>query len=545
MDEREQNDLQEKLLMKQKEIDLLVAIDAIRDGAGGPGAMLSGIAKLLANALAAQACLIYLLDRESTRLELAALYDSGGWFDDRCQQALNGLAQAAGSEKTTRAWNAGALPVEGLPPEVCAIAIPIILGDHQNLGMIVLARAGAPFGEAERALLALAENQIDSAVIQSYTAGRLVQAQRELDTIFRVDRIRDMGLPLNEMLNATIHELTSAFEAEMGLIMLFDLAGNKLETRASTHADITSLPYFDEISRAAGEALQTGQLTGRGPYSGGTLPSGLRSLMCLPLILNEKVIGVIGVANRFGPGGFTEADRRMLKAIGSQIDTAIYERNEIRQLRRVLERSVDPRVMERLLANLDTGFLKGEMVELTVLYADIRGSTALAEGTPPETLVEFIREYLSRMTEMALRQEGTIDKFVGDEVMALFGAPIPQPDHALRAIRAGLEMQAEYARIQQKWQARGLAPTAIGIGIATGELIAGEMGSEQRSNYTVMGRAANLGSRICDIAGRGEVLISQRTYDLVRGQVQVEPIPGNQFKGVAEPVTVYRVLRIA
>jgi len=184
------------------------------------------------------------------------------------------------------------------------------------------------------------------------------------------------------------------------------------------------------------------------------------------------------------------------------------------------------------------------LVELTVLYVDIRGSTALAESTQPGPLVEFIRDYLSHMTDVVLRHEGTIDKFVGDEVMALFGVPIPQDDHALRAIRVGLEMQVEYEKVQRAWKRRRLTPTSIGVGIATGEMIAGEMGSPQRSNYTVIGRPANLGSRICEVAQGGQVLISQRTYDLVHNQVEVLRVPGQHFKGVPDEVCVYQVVRV-
>jgi adenylate cyclase len=132
-------------------------------------------------------------------------------------------------------------------------------------------------------------------------------------------------------------------------------------------------------------------------------------------------------------------------------------------------------------------FLKGELLELTVLFADIRGSTHLAENTEPEILVEFIKDFLSHMTNVILRHEGTIDKFVGDEVMALFGAPVPQEDHALRAVRVGLDMQVEYQTVSRRWQERGLAAPPIGIGIATGEMTAGEMGSPQRTNYTSHG----------------------------------------------------------
>jgi adenylate cyclase len=201
--------------------------------------------------------------------------------------------------------------------------------------------------------------------------------------------------------------------------------------------------------------------------------------------------------------------------------------------------------MERLLGNPDpASLLKGERALISVLYADIRGSTALAERTPPELLVGFINDYLGKMASVVLSNEGTLDKFVGDEVMAFFGAPHPHPDHALRAVRVGLLMQEAHESVMAAWEPKGVAPSPIGVGIATGELIVGEMGSEQRTNYTVLGNAANLGARICGIAKAGQVVVSQATYDLVKDRVEGEPISGLQLKGVSGDITVYHVKRI-
>jgi adenylate cyclase len=274
------------------------------------------------------------------------------------------------------------------------------------------------------------------------------------------------------------------------------------------------------------------------------LKTELHSIMCLPLILNEEIIGVLGVINRHGPRGFDAEDRRLLAAIASQMDTAIFESIEQRRLRQVLGRSVDPRVMERLLKASETDILNCERSEISVLYADIRGSTALAEHTEPDLLVGFINDYLGRMTDVILSHEGTLDKFVGDEVMALFGAPLPQPDHALRAIRVALKMQDAHQEVMEIWQKQGIEKCPIGIGIATGELIVGEVGCQKRTDYTVIGRAANLGARICGVAKGGQVLISQATYDLVRNKIEAIPITGLQMKGVAHDVTVYQVVRI-
>jgi adenylate cyclase len=319
--------------------------------------------------------------------------------------------------------------------------------------------------------------------------------------------------------------------------MLYDHSGQNLEMRAATNHDLFEMSsQYQQVYDIADAALHAGELVCRND-----LGEPLRSVICLPLILNERIIGVLGVANRHGEGGFRQADQQLLNAIGSQMDTAIFESLEQRRLRQVLGRSVDPRIMEQLLSRPDVGFLEGQRLVLTVLYADIRGSTSLAERTEPERLVQFINRYLGTMTEVILAYGGTLDKFVGDEVMALFGAPVHQPDHAIRAVRAGLAMQAAHKVIEQEWLAQGGEEAPIGVGIATGELIVGEMGSAQRTDYTAIGRAANLGARICGAALSEQVLISPATYEMVADLVIATPIHGLEFKGVTGPVTVYHV----
>jgi adenylate cyclase len=541
MDDSQIKALQEELNLKKLELDLIQAIDKIRDEITEPGALLVSAVDFLAEWFKVDLCLLFLIDRETGVSELRAARDRSekpGWLEKvlspEFAERVTHLDQIA-------VWDARQV----LPPQAFfdasqeryLMGVPIILGAKDRLGGLLLARSGARFSDQDIYLMKIAENQIDSLLIQGYTAERIRQYTKELDTIFRIDNIRDQNLPFDQMLNAVISELTKTVEAEMGFIMLYDLAGKQLEMRASTPQNlIPMLPHYDAIHKIAQETLEVGKLVIRNG-----LPGELNCVMCLPLILNERIIGVLGMANRVGRAGFSQADGRFLSAIGSQIDTAIYERNEIRLLRRVLGRSVDPRVMERLLTNPDVDFMKGELLELSVLFADLRGSTQLAENTEPEKLVEFIKDYFSEMTEVIFLHEGTVDKFVGDEVMALFGAPMPQPDHAMRSLRAALAMQERFERVRTRWR-MDIPP--IGIGISTGNMIAGEMGGPQRAEYTVIGRAVNLGARICASAGGGEIIVSQRTYDLLRDQAEFEALPGQQFKGIESDVTVYRLVRI-
>jgi adenylate cyclase len=534
-----EKELLAQLEQKQKELDLILAIDRIRDTVPEPTTMLSAIVNTLTEQFRAHLCMVCLQNRETGEMELRAVRERNRNFGHL--NVTRELARRVLQTDEISIWKEDevqeALGLEHVPEALQMAAVPIVMGQDEHLGALLLARARRPFDAGDVALLKTAESQIDSAVIQGYAYHDLQQRNRELETIYRVDHIRDQHLPFDDMLNSVLQELRAAIQAEAGFIMLYNQTGRKLELRAATDDDLFRVAgHWEVVNQAANEALLWGKLVFKSD-----LGQTLRSLMCVPLILREEIIGVLGVVNRYGLNGFDEGDRRLLSAIASQMDTAIFESIEQRRLRQVLGRSVDPRVMERLLTNPDVDFLKGERAVLTVLYADLRGSTSLAEHTEPELLVGFINDYLGHMTDVILSHEGTLDKFVGDEVMALFGAPFPLTDHALRAVQVGLDMQKAHHRVMAAWQARGLKPAPIGVGIATGELTVGEIGCSQRTDYTVIGRAANLGSRICSVAGAGEVLVSQATYDLIQDQVAATPVTGLRLKGVDQEVTAYHV----
>ena len=536
--------LRAELELQQKKLDIILAIDHIRDTVSDPSTMLTTIVNTLTDYLKADFCMLSLLDRETGKPEMKSVNDRSRKFDQLGQIITRDLAEQAINLDRVTIWEANEVlqlsHVDVTMKGLQLAAVPIIMNDNERLGALLMARAYPPFGPDDLQLLNTAESQIDSAVIQGYAYNELQQRIKELETIYRIDHIRDQSDSVDEMLNAVLEEVCKVIKAEMGFTMLYDPAGQRLQLRAATHHDLFQVsPYYESITQLANESLEQARLMHRND-----LHNGLRSVMCMPLILNDQIIGVLGVVNRYAPHGFNSDDRRLLQAIASQLDTAIFESIERRRLQQVLGRSVDPRIMQRLLADPDIDFLKGERSVLTVLYADLRGSTLLAEQTDPEMLVGFINHYLGQMTEVILANEGTLDKFVGDEVMALFGAPFPQEDHALRAVKVGLEMQAAHQALMEIWQDRGVPAPPIGVGLASGELIVGEMGCPQRADYTVIGKAANLGARICKVAQGGQVLISQGTYDLVKDHIEATPLPDFQFKGVDRDVVVYEVRRL-
>jgi adenylate cyclase len=219
------------------------------------------------------------------------------------------------------------------------------------------------------------------------------------------------------------------------------------------------------------------------------------------------------------------------------------EGREKRQVKRLFSRYVPKDVYEQLLADPDRAALGGKRRTMTVLFSDVRGFTAMSEKASPEEVVGQLNEYFSRMVEVLFVHHGTLDKFVGDMVMGLFGAPLDDPDHAEHAVQAALAMSRALDGLNLQWSATGRPLLDIGIGISTGEMVAGNIGSSAIMSYTVIGDAVNLGARLeslnKDYGTR--VIISEATRAALKGQYDIRPLGEVLVKGKSRPVQIYEV----
>ena len=219
--------------------------------------------------------------------------------------------------------------------------------------------------------------------------------------------------------------------------------------------------------------------------------------------------------------------------------------SEKRYLKLAFQHYVPPAVVDGIVADSAKLRLGGEKRELTVLFSDIRGFTALSETMAPEELVKLLNGYFTRMTERVFAHRGSLDKYIGDAIMAVFGAPLAEEQHALLACRAALDMVAELEVLQAEWRRDGVPPLDIGIGINTGPMIVGNMGSASRFNYTVVGDAVNLASRIESLnkSYGTNVLISESTYQLVKGEFpNAREIDQVQVRGRTQPARLYELI---
>jgi adenylate cyclase len=220
---------------------------------------------------------------------------------------------------------------------------------------------------------------------------------------------------------------------------------------------------------------------------------------------------------------------------------------ERRKVERIFGHYVDPRVSRQLAdsRSIDDIMQKGERRDLTLLFVDVRGFTAMSEAMRAEDVLAVIHEYLNDMSALILKWDGTIDKYVGDEIVAIWNAPTAQPEHALWALRCAYDMVAQADVLQARLADRGLPPISWGVGINTGPAVVGNMGSRDRLQYTALGDTVNTASRFCSVAPAFTVLIGQATLDACADYIAVEQVPGVQLKGKsADKFRVYQVVAI-
>jgi len=225
----------------------------------------------------------------------------------------------------------------------------------------------------------------------------------------------------------------------------------------------------------------------------------------------------------------------------------VLEERERRKVERIFGHYIDPRVARQLAAtrSVDELISTGERRDLTVLFMDIRGFTSMSESMRADDVLAVIQDYLDEMSKLILKWDGLIDKYVGDEVMALWNAPLAQPNHALLAIRCAYDLIRSAPDVQAKLAARGLPPIRWGIGINSGPAVVGNMGSQDRLQYTALGDTVNTAARFCSAAPAFEVLIGHATYLACADYIAVDEMPGLQLKGKsAETFRIFKVTAI-
>lgn len=279
-----------------------------------------------------------------------------------------------------------------------------------------------------------------------------------------------------------------------------------------------------------------------------TVLQGIRSLACAPLAGREGVYGALYVDRRgVVPEPFTELDTQLLAAVAAQAATAVeaahaHERVKRETLARAaFARFMPQHIIEELVDCPDKFQLGGTNKRISVLFCDVRGFTRLAHRAPPETIVDLLNILFTEMAAEIFAHQGTLNKYLGDGLMALFGAPVGNETHAVNAVNAALGMQRRIKKVNFQLAAKGLPSVTLGIGINTGEATVGCIGAEQRSEYTAIGDTVNIASRIEGIAHPDQILITHETVKELGDEFPLSDSWKVEVKHIDEPVQVYSV----
>ncbi|PYT07027.1 MAG: hypothetical protein DMF60_07950 [Acidobacteria bacterium] len=274
----------------------------------------------------------------------------------------------------------------------------------------------------------------------------------------------------------------------------------------------------------------------------------ISSVMCAPLLSKSDVLGVLYVDCREAMKLLREDDLDLLNAVAAETSIAVDNASTHKRLlkeelaRATYRRFMPPHVVDEIFANPSALILGGKSCCVTALFSDIRGFTSMAENLTPQIVVQILNEYFADMTPIVFEYQGLLDKFMGDGLMALFGVPLPTEDAASNAVAAAIAMQRRMTMVNKDLRALGLSEIAIGIGINTGDVTVGYIGSRERTDYTAIGDTVNLAARLEKQAAAGQIIISRFTVEAIGDKFPLRPCDQIKVKGKQEPVQIYEVL---
>jgi len=381
---------------------------------------------------------------------------------------------------------------------------------------------------------------------QDYDKLRLAH---ELSLDIRFDR------DLDELLEAVVSRIFDMLPADRCAVLLMQPDGVTLEPRMVMErgggAPLETMPLSQTVLNQAisdrKAILSSDTMTdGRFEAAQSIVALAIRAAMCVPLIFEDAIFGVMQVDTRNLQNAFTPKDLQLFSTIANQTAAALKNASLVQEIQRESEtrarlgRLLSPNLVEEVVAGKLDMSRGGGRRRAAVMFTDIRSFTSMSETMTAEEVTAMLNEYFEVMVDIVFQYGGTLDKYLGDGMMALFGVPKDDPDAAAQAVRCGLEMQLALRSLNRVRAARGEPPIAMGVGVNFGEVVWGGLGSRKTMDYTVVGDVVNTASRLCSAAKGGEVLISESVRNgLPEGRFSLDALAPAQMKGKAEPVPVY------
>lgn len=354
---------------------------------------------------------------------------------------------------------------------------------------------------------------------------------------------------LNELLESVMTLVTAQIKCQRGFILLANPAGELVpELIWEENPGVLTTPISRTIARTAMNDRVTilttdARVDPRFAAGESIKIHGITSALCTPLIVDDQALGVIYLESSLNKGSFKREDEHLLSAMANFAAVGIQRERETR-FRQRLERYHSPQVVGQILKaaqNLDAPLLQAQRCEVSILFADISGFTRMSEGMEPLQLASILNRSFETLTEQIFMRGGTLDKYIGDAIMAFFGAPSADPDHARHAVEAAIGMQ-QALKLLNANRPEGFPELRMRIGINSGEAFAGDIGCEKRMDYTVMGSTVNLASRLeSGVAKPGQIAVGPRTAEII-GTGSLRQLEAVRLKGIEHEISPFEVI---
>ena len=362
-------------------------------------------------------------------------------------------------------------------------------------------------------------------------------------------------LPLDDLESVATRTLETAFALfpiQRGWVLFTDAEGRIVDRLARVAGDLHhpegELPISSSVVRRVIDervAVVTGDAQGEVAETNSMIIHGIRSAMCAPLWSREQVEGVLYVDTTELATSFDRADLDLLTAVANLAAVAVQgvrrtqqaERDRI--ARQHLERYHSPGLIEALVR--DESMSRLRTAEVTVMFADVVGFTTSSAELTPDGVAELLDGFFNEAVDAVFAHDGTLDKFIGDAVMAFFGAPLPLEDHAERAMRTALDLRFRLKRWNSQHVAGGGRPVDIRIALNSGPVVVGDVGSHRRVDYTVLGNTVNVAARLEGVGGPGDIVVGPGTRALLPDDFPLSPLGDLELKGLKQPVPAWRV----
>ncbi|MBN2802183.1 MAG: FHA domain-containing protein [Deltaproteobacteria bacterium] len=376
----------------------------------------------------------------------------------------------------------------------------------------------------------------------------------KLRVTYELQRDIKPNLQLDEVLRKILDRTFEFLNCDRGAILLKEEGSDELipsvyKLKKQGEKLVISSTLINQVKENKKGILSSdAQMDNRFKEAKSMIMQGIRSSMAAPILMEDELLGCIVIDSSVAVNAYSEKDLQLLTNIGTQ--AARYLTN-IKMSKKIQEDTLTRERFSRLMSPdlaemVVNGSLSvekgGQNRTATVLFADIRGFTSMSENMEASDVLHMLNEYFELMVEIAFKHEGTVDKFVGDEIMVIWGAPVSHPDDAQRAVRAAVDMQKTLIEFNKVRVSEGVKPVNIGIGLNTGELVAGYIGSTKTMSYSVIGDTVNTAARLCSAAKAGQVIVSDATFNKLGEQFESIKLDPVNVKGKAKAINIYSVL---